>query len=112
MWRIIDSRDVAFEPYSKGVSEIKRVLRQKSEEGRFEGFGFIRLPSKGVFPKHAHPEREEIYYIVSGSGTLMVEDEELTVSEGKVVRISGDVSHGLSNPTDELFEVLYVTAFA
>jgi len=112
MWRIFDSRDVAFEPYSKGMADIKRVLRQKSEEGRFEGFGFIRLPSKGVFPKHAHPEREEIYYVISGSGILMVGDEALTVSEGKVIRISGDVSHGLSNPTDEPFEVLYVTAFA
>lgn len=109
---MIDSRDMAYEPYSKGVADIKRVLRQKSEEGRFEGFGFIRLPSKGIFPKHVHPEREEIYYILSGSGTLMIEDEELTVSEGKVIRISGDVSHGLSNSTDEPFEVLYVTAFA
>jgi len=109
---MIDSRDMAYEPYSKGAADIKRVLRQKSEEGRFEGFGFIRLPSKGIFPKHVHPEREEIYYILSGSGTLMIEDEELTVSEGKVIRISGDVSHGLSNPTGEPFEVLYVTAFA
>ena len=87
------------------------MIRQGAGEGRFEGFGFLRLPSKGLFPKHVHPEREEIYYVVSGAGTLMIGDKELTVSGGNVILISGDVSHGLSNPTDKPFEVLYVTAF-
>lgn len=111
MWRVINSGEMAFEPYSKGIADIKRVLRQGAGEGRFEGFGFLRLPPKGLFPKHAHPEREEIYYVVSGAGTLMIGDKELTVSEGNVILISGDVPHGLSNPADKPFEVLYVTAF-
>jgi mannose-6-phosphate isomerase-like protein (cupin superfamily) len=112
MWRVINSRDMAFEPYSKGIAEIKRVMRQGGGEGRFEGFGFLRVPPNGVFPRHSHPEREEIYYVVSGTGTLMVGDEEATVSVGSVVYISGDVSHGLSNLTDVPLVVIYVTAFA
>lgn len=102
---------MAFEPYNKGVADIKRVFRQGAGEGRFEGFGFLRLPPKGVFPKHVHPEREEIYYVISGSGTLMIEDKELAVSQGTVICISGDVPHGLGNSTDKPFEVLYVTTF-
>ena len=111
MWRMIDSRDMAFEPYSKGVADIKRVLRQKAGEGRFEGFGLLRVPPKGIFPKHVHPEREEIYYVISGSGTLMIEDKEMAVSEGTVIYVSGEVPHGLSNNTDQTFSVIYVTAF-
>jgi len=111
MWRIINSGDMAFEPYSKGVADIKRVLRQKAEEGRFEGLGFLRIPPNGAFPKHSHPEREEIYYVTSGLGILMIEDKEVAVSEGSVVYVSGDVPHGLSNPTDKPLVVLYVTAF-
>jgi len=111
VWRIINSGDMAFEPYSKGVADIKRVLRQKAGEGRFEGLGFLRIPPNGVFPKHNHPEREEIYYVTSGSGTLMIEDKEVAVAEGSVVYVSGDVPHGLSNSTDKTLVVLYVTAF-
>jgi mannose-6-phosphate isomerase-like protein (cupin superfamily) len=112
MWRVIDSRNMAFEPYSKGVTDIKRLMRQKAGEGRFEGFGLLRVPPKGIFPQHVHPEREEIYYVLSGSGTLMIEDREVAVSEGTVVYISGNTPHGLSNSTDQPFSVIYVTAFA
>jgi len=111
MWRVIDSGDIEFEPYSKGVAEIKRVLRQKAGEGRFEGFGLLRIPPNGIFPKHVHPEREEIYYVLSGMGTLLMEDKEMAISEGAVICISGDVPHGLSNSTDQPLSVIYVTAF-
>ncbi len=111
MWRIINSKDAAFEPYTKGVADIKRIMRQKPGEGRFEGLGFLRIPSNGVFPKHTHPEKEEIYYVMSGSGIIMVGDKEQAVSEGSVFYVSGDVPHGLSNPNKETLTVLYVTAF-
>jgi len=111
VWRAIDSGKMAYEPYSKGVADIKRVLRQKAGEGRFEGFGLLRIPPKGIFPKHVHPEREEIYYVLSGSGTLMIEDKEMAISEGTVISVSGDVPHGLSNSTNQPLSVIYVTAF-
>jgi len=112
MWRVIESGKIPFAPYREGVSEIKRLMRQKAEEGRFEGLGFLRIPPRGVFPRHTHPEREEIYFVMSGSGTLMIDDKEVALTEGLAIYISGDVSHGLSNQTDELLLVLYVTAFA
>jgi len=111
MWRLFESEKIPFEPYSKGIAEIKRVLRQKAGEGKFEGFGFLRIPPDGIFPQHSHPEREEIYCVTSGSGTLMVSGEEVTVSEGSMVYVSGDIPHGLRNSTDRPLIVLYVTAF-
>jgi quercetin dioxygenase-like cupin family protein len=111
LWKLFDSEEKNFEPYNKGIAEIKRVMRQKTEEGRFEGFGFLRIPPKGIFPKHNHPEREEIYYVTSGSGTLMIEDKEVSLSEGYIVYISGDTPHGLTNQSDKPLVVLYVTAF-
>jgi len=86
-------------------------MRQSPAEGRFEGFGLLRIPSNGIFPKHVHPEREEIYYIISGSGILMVEDGEFEVSEGNAVYISGNVQHGLKNASGRDLLVLYATAF-
>lgn len=111
MWKIIRSRESNFEPYSKGVAEIKRLMRQSSSEGRFEGLGLLKVPSNGIFPKHVHPEREEIYFVLSGSGVLMIEDSEVDVSEGDAVYISGNVQHGLKNPSIKDLLVLYATAF-
>ena len=102
---------MAFEPYTKGVANIKRIMRQKLGEGKFEGLGFLQIPPNGLFPKHIHPEKEEIYYVMSGSGTIMVEDKEETISEGSIFYVSGDVPHGLSNSNREPLTVLYITAF-
>jgi mannose-6-phosphate isomerase-like protein (cupin superfamily) len=111
MWRLFKPEEKAFEPYGKGIAEIKRVMRQKAEEGRFEGFGFLRIPPKGEFPKHNHPEREEVYYVMSGSGILILEGEEVPLSEGYMVYIYGDTPHGLANRSDKPLIVLYITAF-
>lgn len=111
MWKIIKSGESNFEPYGKGVAEIKRLMRQSSSEGRFEGFGLLRVPSNGIFPKHVHPEREEIYYVLSGSGILMIEDSEVEIFEGDAVYISGNVQHGLKNFSLKDLLILYVTAF-
>lgn len=111
MWRIIKSEEYSFEPYGKGVAEIKRLMRQSSTEGRFEGLGLLKIPSNGVFPKHVHPEREEIYYVLSGSGILMIEDSEMKIMEGDAVYISGYVQHGLRNVSEKELLVLYTTAF-
>ncbi len=73
MWSVIESDKTPLSPYSKGVSNIKRILEHKTVGSkRFTGFGLLEIPSGGVFPKHTHPEREEIYYVLSGSGTIMV----------------------------------------
>lgn len=111
MWKIIKSGESNFEPYGKGVAEIKRLMRQSSSEGRFEGLGLLRIPSNGIFPKHIHPEREEIYYVLSGSGILMIEDSEVEIFEGDAVYISGNVQHGLKNFSLKDLLILYVTAF-
>ncbi|MCX8188323.1 MAG: cupin domain-containing protein [Nitrososphaeria archaeon] len=111
MWKIIRSEEYSFEPYGKGIADIKRIMRQSASEGRFEGLGLLRVPSNGIFPKHVHPEKEEIYYILSGSGLLMVEDSELNVTKGDAVYISGNVQHGLKNVSEEALVVLYITAF-
>ncbi|MBO3803913.1 MAG: cupin domain-containing protein [Candidatus Brockarchaeota archaeon] len=112
MWRLFRPEDKAFEPYGKGTAEIKRVMRQRVEEGRFEGFGLLRIPPRGEFPRHNHPERDEVYFVTSGSGTLLVGGEEVPLSEGCVVYVSGEEPHGLSNRSDEPLVVFYATAFA
>ncbi len=111
MWSVVESKKIPFSPYRKGVSNIKRILDQKTVESkRFTGFGILEIPPGGVFPRHTHPEREEIYYVLSGSGTILVEDEEVPAKEGLTVYVSGELSHGINNQTDKPLTILYVHA--
>lgn len=111
MWSVIESEKIPFSPYRKGVSNIKRILEQKTVGSRrFTGFGLLEIPPGGVFPQHTHPEREEIYYVLSGSGTILVEDREVSAKEGLTVYVTGELPHGIRNQTDKPLTVLYVHA--
>ena len=55
---------------------------------------------------HSHPE-EELYYIISGTGTVTLDDEEHPVGPGSAVYIAGNRVHG-QRPTGN--EPLYMVA--
>ena len=109
MWKLIDSKQIEYIPYRKGVVNIKRIIEKDTVEmKRFTGFGLLELPPKGIFPPHTHSDREEIYHILSGSGIVVIGGEEIQATEGQTFYISGDIEHGITNPTDKRLEVLFV----
>jgi len=109
MFTVIESEKIKFSPYPKGTANIKRILDQKTAGSkRFTGFGLLEIPPNGVFPPHTHPDREEIYYVLSGSGTIVIGDKEVSASEGLTVYVSGETPHGIKNQTDKPLTVLYV----
>lgn len=112
LWRIIDSEKLSFSPYRRGVANIKRIIEKKViGTKRIAGFGLIEVPPGGVFPPHTHPEREEIYYVLSGSGTIVVEDQEIQAKEGLTFYVSGEPPHGVRNRGNESLVVLFVTVY-
>jgi quercetin dioxygenase-like cupin family protein len=111
MWKVNESDTIPFTPYRRGVSNIKRVLDQQSVGSkRFTGFGILQIPAGGIFPQHTHPEREEIYYVLSGSGSILVDDEQIEAKDGLTLFISGETRHGIENHTDRPLTVLFVHA--
>ena len=57
-----------------------------------------------------HPDEDEIYYVVSGTGKLVLGDEEFVVKEGMTVFIPADVHHQSFNQGDE--DLVYYFIFA
>jgi len=112
LWKVIESKTLPFSSYRKGVANIKRIIEQKvMGTKRIAGFGLIEVPPGGVFPPHTHPEREEVYYVLSGSGTIVVDDQELQATEGVTFYVSGEPVHGMRNRGDESFIVLFITVY-
>jgi len=112
MWKIIESDQIPFAPYPRGVSNIKRIVDgEKVGTKRIAGFGLIEVPPGGMFGPHAHEEREEIYYVLSDSGSLLVGEEEIPARGGLTLYVSGEDLHAMRNRGDKPLLVVFVTVY-
>ena len=55
-----------------------------------------------------HPDAEELYYVVSGAGRLVMDGEEFRVAEGMAVYIPAGVEHQSFNDGEEDLVYFYV----
>ena len=55
---------------------------------------------------HSHEKNEEVFYVVSGEGYIVVGDERRAVSAGSVVVAPPGETHQLQNPGNETLKVI------
>jgi mannose-6-phosphate isomerase-like protein (cupin superfamily) len=88
-----DVEDIAA---SRGVGDAG-VIRFPREAVQAEATGFahlqLRAGKRHPFP-HRHQHAEEIYLVLSGSGTVKLEDELREVSTHDIVRVAPQVTRG------------------
>jgi mannose-6-phosphate isomerase-like protein (cupin superfamily) len=58
---------------------------------------------------HYHPDAEELYYILSGKGTMHIEEENKEVETGDVVYIPPDKVHYLHNTSADQLRFITLT---
>ncbi len=79
------------------------------------GYSFYTVPpGKTAFPYHAHSSNEEMIYILEGSGTLRLGEEELDVCAGTVIACpaGAELPHQLINTGTENLRYLVVSTMA
>lgn len=59
-------------------------------------------------PMHSHPEAEQVYVVVSGTGLMRVDDEAQEVAPGMLVFIPRGAKHAIRNTGSE--PLVYVSA--
>ena len=62
----------------------------------------------GNVPKHTHMGSDEIQYVISGSGTFWLGDEQRQVHPGDLIIIPKGTAHAGSEPTSGEFKVLSI----
>jgi transcriptional regulator with XRE-family HTH domain len=75
----------------------------------FEPMLAVLLPEERK-PSASSHYGEEFAYVLEGELTLIIEDEELTLSEGKSFHISSSTPHTWFNNTDSVVKLLYIHA--
>ncbi len=63
--------------------------------------GLYVLPKEGIDPQTPHAE-DEVYYVVSGRGSIRVGEEDRAVQAGSVVFVGAGVAHRFHTITEEL----------
>ena len=93
--------------YQGRAGQIKRFSpEQLSNINLFDGQAFhgrLLCFSRGqVVPVHTHPHQDEVFDVLEGTGTLLVDGRELAGEPGMILYVPAGVEHGLrADGTDE-----------
>ena len=92
-----------------GAYAVRTLLEEEFESG----LAYVRelvLEGHSSIGIHEHQGDEEIYYVVSGQGSMIVDDEKCRVKAGDVVLTRSGSSHGLVNEGDEDLKIFVACA--
>ncbi|MDD5686507.1 MAG: cupin domain-containing protein [Elusimicrobia bacterium] len=109
----------------KGHDNVKETSAEKShggkgpysvrtlmETGIFDTkISYIRelvLPEGSSIGLHPHSGDEEIYYVVSGKGTMLVDNEKCPVKSGDAILTKSGSKHGLLNDSNGELKIFVI----
>jgi len=67
--------------------------------------GTQQVPVGGRIPIHRHAQMDEVFYVVEGSGTFIINDERLSVEKGATIFIPKGAWHGFDKGDKEMLLV-------
>ena len=70
-----------------------------------------RLQPSLSYEAHSHKDHEEIYYIISGKGSIKIGSETAKFRDGDVIHIPEKTLHSITNDGDEMVEFLAFGGF-
>jgi uncharacterized protein YjlB len=82
---------------TQGVSQWKCFARRNDLFGPWEAVEWARLPPGGISGEHVHSRTEELYFIVSGAGMMLIDGRECPVGPGDLILTGLGTRHGLRN---------------
>ena len=90
-----------------GFSRAEKVVAKKIPSEFPAQSVNIVLQSGGVLPIHTTPV-DVIFYVIKGTGIIVIGDEEKEVSEGMFIDSPKNIPHGWSNQKEEELSVLVI----
>ena len=66
------------------------------------------IPSQSTVGYHKHGNNEEMYIILEGSGTMTIDNQEVKVKKGDMIKNKPFGEHGLINDSDSDIDLLII----
>lgn len=86
---------------TEGESQWKCFARRNDLFGSWEAIEWAGLPPGGISGEHLHSRTEELYFIVSGTGVMLIDGQEHPVEGGDLILTTLGTRHGLHNVGDD-----------
>lgn len=82
-----------------GMGTLRKVRAHHANDfsTNIDFIDYIEVPPGVSIGTHQHGYNEEIYFIVEGNGTMLIEDEKYNVKSGDVIVNKINGTHGLMN---------------
>ena len=61
-------------------------------------------------PEHAHPKQDEIFYVVEGTGTMIVNGEEIPLKPTSLILVKARERHGVRTLPDSRLVLMFFKA--
>ncbi len=86
---------------TKDGARIRSILDRTNAPVRNLSLAEATLPPGAANNGHRHPAAEEIYFFLSGSGVMTVDDESRAIGPHDAVLIPPGAYHQIANPGDQ-----------
>jgi mannose-6-phosphate isomerase-like protein (cupin superfamily) len=86
---------------TKDGSEIRELLAHRNSSIRNQSLAEARLPAGATTTLHYHPQSEEIYYVLRGTGRMRIAHETTAVGPGDAIAIPPGLRHQITNTGQE-----------
>jgi mannose-6-phosphate isomerase-like protein (cupin superfamily) len=111
-WQEMRSERRAGRAGGAGMFNCTHVLEPGDSELGVEFIHDNILDAGCTFSPHRHDVSEEIYYVLDGYGTLILDDERYPLSPGSVSVVHAGHSHGIENDSGAPLRLIVVGAKA
>lgn len=100
-------------PTNKGTTYYQRAFERGQDDvvGPWECVDYMTIPPGTQFGRHIHDGSEELYVILKGRGTALLDEEERLVGPGDYLMLRNHGCHGLRNDTAAPIELLCVCIY-
>jgi mannose-6-phosphate isomerase-like protein (cupin superfamily) len=93
----VKNRDDAPPFVTKDTSIIREIMAPQNSEVVRQSLAEATLPVGAATQAHYHPQTEEIYYILSGEGIMVIEGDRRQVTVGDAIGILAGQRHQIRN---------------
>lgn len=77
------------------------------KEGRLDTGLLLYAPGQTT-PDHKHSDIDEVFYVISGEGTITINNEEMLLKENDIIFSPNSETHGFNNTSSTNWVVLQI----
>jgi mannose-6-phosphate isomerase-like protein (cupin superfamily) len=86
---------------------LKMLISPDTVGSKFLSVGLSIIPPNSTSNPHVHQNEEEVFYVLSGRGKVMLENSWLEIEKGTTIYVKPGTLHQLVNTGDETLKVLW-----